>query len=510
MPMPPSIKRRRSAAFAGLAAGATALSLLQTPATAATRPAKPPTDTRLGRIDMDKATIPQLERLMRSGQLSSVAVTTFYLNRIRRVDPLLHAVLQVNPDALAEARLSDRARRTRGSARLLEGIPVLLKDNVGTHDREHTTAGSLALLGARPADAALVTKLRNAGAVIIGKTTTTEFGWKSPGDCPLHGITRNPWNPAYSTGGSSSGAGAAAAAGFGPLHLGTDAGGSIRIPAAWCGVVGLKPSFGRVPQWPLSAFGSVSCAGPLARTVRDAALMLSALARHDSRDPYCLPDDPRDWCRGIEDGVAGLRVSVLRRPGFDAPVDADGIAAVEQAAAILADAGAEIEDEDPGLPDTSLIFGQLWAASLAALAGSMPADRRALLDPGILEVAAAHAGLTGLALMQGEALRVEAAHRMAAFHRRFDLVLCPTVPGPPPLADAPTEDAFAALFRDWAPWTALFNLTRQPAISVPLGLGAAGLPRSVQLAARLYRDDLVLRAARVLEQAVPAGMAHLG
>ena len=143
MPMSPSPTRRRTAALAGLAAGATALSLLQTPATAATRPAKPPTNTRLGAVDMDKATIPQLERLMRSGRLSSVAITNFYLDRIRRVDPLLHAVLQVNPDALAEARLSDRARRTRGSARLLEGIPVLLKDNVGTHDREHTTAGSL-------------------------------------------------------------------------------------------------------------------------------------------------------------------------------------------------------------------------------------------------------------------------------------------------------------------------------------------------------------------------------
>jgi len=248
----------------------------------------------------------------------------------------------------------------------------------------------------------------------------------------------------------------------------------------------------------------------MARTVRDAALMLSALARFDARDPFCLPDDARDWRDGIEAGVQGLRISVLRRPGFDAPADADAVAAVEQAAAILSDAGATIEDEDPGLPDTSLIFGQLWAASLAALAGSMTEERRAVLDPGILEVATAHAGLTGLALMQGEAARVEAAHRMAAFHRRFDLVLCPTVPGPPPLADAPTGDAFAALFRDWAPWTALFNLTRQPAITVPLGLGAAGLPRSVQLAAGLYRDDLVVRAARVLEQAAPSGLARLG
>ena len=281
----------------------------------------------------------------------------------------------------------------------------------------------------------------------------------------------------------------------------------MRIPAAWCGVVGLKPTFGRVPQWPLSAFGNVSCAGPMTRTVRDAALMLSALARHDLRDPYCLPDDPHDWRMGIEEGVAGLRVSVLRAPGFDAPVDADGIAAVEQAAAILADAGAEIADEDPGLPDAGAAFAQLWGLSLAALAAAMTPKQRALLDAGILDVAAHHAGAGGLAVVAGEAARVQAAHRMALFHSRFDLVLCPAVPGPPPLADVPTGDAMAALLRDWAPWTLLFNLTRQPAIAVPLGMTAAGLPRSVQLAAGLYRDDLVLRAARVLERAVPVPLA---
>jgi len=462
--------------------------------------------------DTDPATMPAAALLAHyaRGTLSPVEALQAVTERIARHNPALNAFAVLDPRALPAAVASEGRWRAGRPLGALDGVPCTVKDLVDlqglpTRRGSRTTSAEPSLV-----DGPAVLGLKAAGAVIIGKTTTTEFGWKSPGDCPLHGITRNPWNPAYSPGGSSSGAGAAAAAGFGPLHLGTDAGGSIRIPAAWCGVVGLKPSFGRVPQWPLSAFGSVSCAGPLTRTVRDAALMLSALARHDSRDPYCLPDDPRDWCRGIEDGVAGLRVSVLRRPGFDAPVDADGIAAVEQAAAILADAGAEIEDEDPGLPDTSLIFGQLWAASLAALAGSMTEERRAVLDPGILEVATAHAGLTGLALMQGEAARVEAAHRMAAFHRRFDLVLCPTVPGPPPLADAPTGDAFAALFRDWAPWTALFNLTRQPAITVPLGLGAAGLPRSVQLAAGLYRDDLVVRAARVLEQAAPSGLARLG
>jgi aspartyl-tRNA(Asn)/glutamyl-tRNA(Gln) amidotransferase subunit A len=203
------------------------------------------------------------------------------------------------------------------------------------------------------------------------------------------GITRNPWNPAYTTGGSSSGAGAAGAAGFGPLHIGTDAGGSIRIPAAWCGLVGLKPTYGRVPLWPASVFPGVSCAGPMTRTVRDAALMLSAMARYDLRDPFATPDDGRDWRDGIDAGVAGLSVGVLRRPGFDAPVDQDGRAAVERAAALLADAGAAVDEANPQLPDTRMLFSRVWGSALGRLVAMTPEDRRGLLDPGIPEVARA-------------------------------------------------------------------------------------------------------------------------
>lgn len=444
------------------------------------------------------------------GTLSPVEALQAVTERIARHNPGLNAFAVLNPRALGAAGESEGRWRAGRPLGALDGVPCTVKDLVDVQGFPTRRGSRTTSAEPSAVDGPAVLGLKAAGAVILGKTTTTEFGWKSPGDCPLHGITRNPWDAARTPGGSSSGAGAAAAAAFGPLHLGTDAGGSIRVPAAWCGVVGLKPTFGRVPQWPLSAFGSVSCAGPLARTVRDAALMLGALARHDPRDPYCLPDDPRDWLHGIEGGVDGLRVSVLRSPGFDAPVDADGIAAVEAAAAVLAEAGAEVADEDPGLPDAGHAFRQLWGASLAALAAAMPPERRALLDPGIMQVAASLGGASALDLMAGEAARVLAAHRMALFHRRFDLVLCPTVPGPPPLADAPTGDAVAALLRDWAPWTALFNLTRQPAITVPMGFTAGGLPRSVQLAAGLYRDDLVLRAARVLEGAMPAPLARLG
>jgi aspartyl-tRNA(Asn)/glutamyl-tRNA(Gln) amidotransferase subunit A len=359
-------------------------------------------------------------------------------------------------------------------------------------------------------DAPSVVGLKAAGAVIIGKTTTTEYGWKTPGDCPLHGITRNPWNTDHTTGGSSSGAGAAGAACFGALHIGTDAGGSVRLPAAWCGLVGLKPTYGRIPQWPAGAFASVACAGPMTRSVRDAALMLSAIARHDARDPYCLPDDARDWRDGIEDGVAGMTVGVLRRPGFDAPIDEDGVKAVERAAAILQDAGAIVDEATPELPDTRTAFGRTWGAALARLVGTFGENERGLLDQGLLEVAKSQGGMSAIAFMDAEAMRAAAGHAMAMLHQRFDLVLCPTVPGPPPLADAPTVDPVQALWKDWAPWTFTFNLTRQPAITVPMGLSGAGLPLSVQIAAAQFRDDLVLRGARAIEHAAPFPVARLG
>ena len=441
--------------------------------------------------------------------LSPVEVLQAVTERVARFNPSLNAFAVMNPQALAAAGQSEArwaAGRPMGS---LDGVPCTVKDLVDVAGFPTRRGSRLSDPAPVAEDAPLVMGLKAEGAVIICKTTTTEFGWKSPGDCPLHGITRNPWNPDYSTGGSSSGAAAAAAASFGPLHVGTDAGGSVRIPAAWCGVVGLKPTFGRVPQWPLGAFAAVAVAGPITRTVRDNALMLGAMARFDLRDPYCLPDDPRDWRATIEDGVAELRVAVLRRPGFDAPVDRDGRAAVEDAARMLAEAGAEVEEADPGLPEISEIFGRVWGVALTRLVKSFPETRRHMLDPGLLEVAAAHEGMSAADYMEAEAMRVMAAHAMARFHLKYDLVLCPTVPNPPPLADAPTLDPVNALWTSWAPWTFAFNLTRQPAISVPMGLAASGLPRSVQVAAAIYRDDLVLRAARTLELAQPPQLAEL-
>ncbi len=443
-------------------------------------------------------------------QLTPVDVLQAVTQRVARLNPGLNAFAVLNPGALQAAGESASRWRSGRPIGSLDGVPCTVKDLVDlagfpTRRGSRTTS-------AEPAadDAPMVAGLKAAGAVIIGKTTTTEFGWKSPGDCPLHGITRNPWSRAHTTGGSSSGAGAAGAAGFGPLHIGTDAGGSVRIPAAWCGLVGFKPTYGRIPQWPASAFASVSCAGPMTRTVRDAALMFGAMARRDLRDPFCLPDDPRDWLNGIEAGVAGLSVGVLASPGFDAPLDADGRAAVERAAHMLADAGAYVEPAEAELPDTSSVFGRVWGAVLARLVAGLPSHLAALLDPGIRQVAAELGGMSAIEFMDAEALRAATAHAMARLHQRFDLLLCPTVPAGPPLADAPVDDPVRALWTEWAPWTFTFNLSRQPAITVPMGPRADGLPNSVQFAAAQFRDDLVLRAARAIEAAQPFAMADLG
>jgi aspartyl-tRNA(Asn)/glutamyl-tRNA(Gln) amidotransferase subunit A len=443
-------------------------------------------------------------------QLTPIDVLQAITDRVARLNPGLNAFAVMNPGALQAAGESTARWRTGRPLGILDGVPCTVKDLVDLAGFPTRRGSRTTSTDPVPDDAPMVAGLKAAGAVILGKTTTTEFGWKSPGDCPLHGITRNPWNPAYTTGGSSSGAGAAGAAGFGPLHIGTDAGGSVRIPAAWCGLVGLKPTYGRIPQWPASAFASVSCAGPMTRTVRDAALMFSAMARWDLRDPFCLPDDPRDWTDGIENGVSGMTVGVLTNPGFNAPVDADATAAVERAAQILIEAGAFVEQADAGLPETSSVFGRVWGAALARLVAQMPSQLVGLLDPGIREVAQTLGGMTAIDFMDAEATRAAAAHAMARLHQRYDLVLCPTVPAGPPLADAPTVDPVRSLWTAWAPWTFTFNLTRQPAISVPMGPRADGMPNSVQIAAAQFRDDWVLRAARVIELAQPFQVADLG
>ncbi len=440
--------------------------------------------------------------------LSPVEALKAAMERVARYNPWVNAFAAMNPQALRAAGESEARWMAGRPIGLLDGVPATVKDLLdlaGFPTRRGSCTTDPAPV---PHDAPAVLGLKAEGAVILGKTTTTEFGWKSPGDCPLHGITRNPWNPQRTPGGSSSGAGAAGAACFGPLHIGTDAGGSIRIPAAFCGLVGVKPSYGRIPQWPHGAFSAVAVAGPMTRGVRDAALMFSAMARHDLRDPVSLPEDRRDWRVGIEGGVQGLRVAIVRSFGFEPPLDPEGEAALRLAARLLDEAGAIVEEADPEMPDARAIFSRVWGVAMSRLWEQTPAEKRPLLDAGIGDVAQAMGTMTAAEFLGADALRLQAAHAMARFHQRYDLVLTACTPSAAFAADAPTVRPLESLWRDWAPWTFAFNLTRQPAISVPIGLDEDGLPRAVQVAAPLYRDDIAFCAARAIEKAASLPLAQ--
>ncbi|MCS6853507.1 MAG: amidase family protein [Elioraea sp.] len=452
-----------------------------------------------------------LARAYARRDLSPVEVAEATLARMARLEPLLNAMVLVDADgALRAARESEGRWFAGRPLSPLDGVPATVKDLMDLAGFP-TRRGSR-VTDPRPArhDSPAVAALKAAGCVILGKTTTTEFGWKSPGDCPLNGTTRNPWNPARTPGGSSSGAGAAAAAGYGPLHIGTDAGGSIRIPAAWCGIVGVKPTFGRVAQWPLGAFAQVAVAGPMTRTVADAARMLAAMSRHDWRDPFALPDPPPDWLEGIDAPVAGLRVAIVRRLGFEPAAEESQWAAVERAAEALGEAGAIVEEADPEMPDARAVFVQVWANALARLVATIPPDRRQLLDPPLLALAERAPPMSAGEFLSVQAAAIEIAHGLAAFFRRYDALLCPVVPEAAPAADAPLDRPEEDLWRRWAPWTFAFNLSRQPAVAVPVGLGADGLPRAVQVVAPIYEDARALRLAHAIESALaPSTLAPL-
>ena len=291
--------------------------------------------------------------------------------------------------ALAQARASEERWRAGAPVGALDGVPVAVKDAYPARGWP-TRRGSRAIDPAGPwdDDGSAVAALRRNGAVLPGKTTSPEFGWKGVTDSPLYGVTRNPWDPDDDAGGSSGGSAAALAAGLVPLALGSDGAGSIRIPCGFSGLPGLKPTFGRVPLWPASAFGTVSHAGPMARTVTDAALLLDVMCEPDARDWTALPPPARSFLDGLDDGIAGTRVAFSPDLGY-VSVDPEVAAAVERAAGALAELGAHVERVDPGFADPREFLETLWSATCAKLVadlGDPPAD---VLDPGFAKVAAA-------------------------------------------------------------------------------------------------------------------------
>ena len=407
-------------------------------------------------------------------------------------------------ERLAAARASEERWQRGEPVGRLDGVPVTIKDLILMRGFPTLRGSRLVDPGQEwSEDAPATARLREAGAVILGKTTTPEFGWKALGDSPLTGITRNPWDLSRTPGGSSAGAAAACAAGIGPLHVGSDGAGSIRIPSAFTGIFGLKPSFGRVPAYPLSPMGLLSHIGPMARTVADAALMLRVLAQPDDRDPYALPPEDKDYLDGLEGGVRGWRIAFSPDLGY-AKVDPEIAAAVAEAARRFEDLGAHVEQIGAIFASPRAALLTLWAAGAAKLMRAFPAERRAEIDPGLLATAAEGERISAVDYLAADEVRNAISQQMAAFHRNYDLLLTPMMPIPAlPVGQDLNDPATDEHWIDWSPFSYPFNLTRQPAASIPCGLTGAGLPIGLQIVGPLYADDRVLRAARAFETTQP-------
>lgn len=436
-------------------------------------------------------------------EMSPVEATKEALDRIAEHNARVNAFCLVDADrALAAARESERRWSVGTPHGLLDGVPVSVKDLLLTEGWP-TLRGSTLIDADQDwsEDAPVTARLREHGAALLGKTTTPEFGWKGVTDSPRTGVTRNPYDATRTSGGSSGGGGSAVALGMGALSVGTDGGGSIRIPAGFSGVVGLKPTYGRVPLYPASPFGTLSHAGPMTRSVADAALMLDVIAQPDARDWSALPPAERSYTEGLGDGIRRLRIAYSPTLGY-ATVDPEITDSVRRAVDVLADLGAEVDEVDPGFDDPVVAYHVLWFSGAAKVMEPYGDDVLALIDPGLAEVVAEGKELSALDYISASAVRVELGTRMGRFHERYDVLVTPTLPIP--AFEAGVEVPAGSGLRRWTGWTPFtypFNLTQQPALSVPCGLTAAGLPVGLQVVGPRHADALVLRAGRAYEQA---------
>lgn len=455
--------------------------------------------------DIVRLSARQLAVEYRQRNLSPVEVAAAHLRRIEERDPVLNSYCLVDEDVTMSAASEAESRLREGRAKgVLDGVPVAIKDVVAT-EVWPTRKGSQAAGAAGPrVDAPSVRRLRAAGCVPLGKTNTPELGWKAVTDSPLTGVTLNPWDPAMTAGGSSGGSASAVAAYLAPLALGTDGGGSIRIPSSFCGVTGLKPTVGLVPQWPPSPFGVVSHLGPHARSAADAAVLLSALVGPSPLDPQSAAplDDVR---RPVPvPSVRGLRVAFSADLGRVA-VQPDVAGRVADAVQAMVALGAEVAAlqgepfEDP-LP----IFETLWYSGAARAVSRFSEADAEVLDPGLRGIAARGARFSAADYVAALEARVELSMVVDRILESTDVLVTPTLP----------LDAFEAgrnvprgwsddRWMTWTPFTYPFNITGHPAISVPCGVSDRGLPVGLQLVGRKYEDGRLLGLAAALEQVLP-------
>ncbi len=437
--------------------------------------------------------------------LSPVEVARAMLSQIERVDAHTNGFCLLDPDTTLDwARQSEQRYQQRVPTGRLDGVPVAIKD-VFLTPMWPTCKGSRALDPAATLnkEAPAVAALRRNGYVPLGKTTTPEFGWKGVTDSPLHGSTNNPWNPAKTAGGSSGGSAVAVALGMGPLALGTDAGGSIRIPAAFCGIVGLKPSYGEVPHWPHPPYGTLAHAGPMSWTVDDCALLMNVLTEADPRDSLAAPRRHIDYLADIDAGVRGLKIAYSESLGY-VDVEPDVARAFQQAVAVFKELGAELVDVDPGFTDPLAAFGHLFYGGAANALRDIGPKKREAMDPALVQVAEKAAQRSMMDYLEAVNARMALSERMALFHTKYDLLLTPTLP----LTAFKTgrevpEDWPSTRWPTWTPFTYPFNMSGQPALSVPCGFSDNGLPIGLQIVGARFSDQTVLRAGHAYQQAAP-------
>ncbi|WP_081948952.1 amidase [Litchfieldella xinjiangensis] len=458
----------------------------------------------MSETDLGGMNAAQLVACFSSGQASPEEATRAALSRIDRFNGAVNAYVHVaHALALKEARESTR-RWQRGEALSpIDGVPVSLKDLTDVAGMP-SSQGSLSVVQTPcQVDAPLVRMLREAGAVLLGKTNTPEFGWKAVTDNRVFGATRNPWDTRLTPGGSSGGAAVAAALNMGVLHQGGDSGGSIRIPAAFSGVFGFKPSFGWVPQWPPSHEPTLSHIGPITRTVDDAVRMLNVIGRYDYHDPYAIRGQPEDWGADLDHGLNGLRIAFSPDLGY-AEVDPGVAARVREAAERLETLGAEIVEIDPGFTSPVETFKRVWFTASLDLWQQCDEATREKLDPGMVANARYAEDWSAADLFRAQAERATLTEQLEQFNQHYHLLMTPTVPIEPFVINEQVPPGSGMIdWEEWAPFSYPFNLSQQPAASVPCGFTAAGLPVGFQLAGGKYDDVRILRACHAYMRAFP-------
>jgi len=450
--------------------------------------------------------VAQLNELYASAEASPVDVVQASLGKIDLDDGVYNAMCLVDHEgAIEAAKLSEKRWQKGEPLSPLDGVPATIKDLILTKGWP-TLRGSLTIDaeadGPWDEDAPAVEKLRRAGAILMGKTTTPEFGSKGVTDSPLTGITRNAHNPERTSGGSSGGAAVAAARGYAVLNIGTDGAGSVRIPASFNGIYGLKPTFGRVPAYPLSPLGTVSHQGPMTRTVEDAASLLSIISQPDDRDWYALPYDGCQYEEGLESSLEGLKIAWSKDLGY-ADVSDEVANTCKQAVSLFEQAGAIVEEiEGPLGRDPIWITDRLWFFGFLKITSSMTPEDIAKMDPMQTEMYERACKLTASEIIEAQGAREEVALKLCHVHREYDLLVTPTMP----------QTAFTAgqfnpwgsdLSDDWIRWSSFsypFNQSQQPAATCPCGFDTDGMPIGLQIVGPKYEDQLVLKASRAFEK----------